>query len=149
MFDAIADNESPSEADDVPNIDPSTIRVGVYNGSFKEGVASEAAEDLIAATQTDEGSLVIDDADIANAERFTFKGTVIRYNEDAPEARQMARFVAAAVPGAEVEAGQTKPGIDVAVIVGKRRFRTERVTQILPLPIPVPGETPAVCKEDA
>jgi LCP family protein required for cell wall assembly len=149
MFEAIADNESPAEADDVPNIDPSTIRVGVYNGSFKEGVASEAAEDLIAATQTEEGSLRIDDSDIANAERFTFKRTVIRYDEDAPEARQMATYVSAAVPGAQVEAGRTKPGIDVAVIVGKRRFRTERVTQILPLPIPVPGEPPAVCREDA
>ena len=148
MFEAIERNESPAEADDVPNIDPSTIRVGVYNGSFKDGVASKAARDLVAATRTDDGSLRIDGADIANAKRFTYKRTVIRYNEDAPESRRMANFVAAAVPDAAVGAGRTKPGIDVAVIVGKRRFRTERATQILPIPIPVAGELPAVCRED-
>ena len=147
MFEAMERNESPAQADDVPDIDPSTIRVGVYNGSFKDGVARDAARDLIAATRTDEGSLRIDGADVANAERFTFKRTVIRYNEDAPESRSMADYVAAAVPEAKVEAGRTKPGIDVAVIVGKRRFRTERVTQILPIPIPIPGELPAACRE--
>ena len=48
---------------------------------------------------------------------------------------------------APAEEGKTGPGIDVAVIVGKKRFRTKKIAQILPLPLPKPGELPKVCRE--
>ncbi|MBA2312834.1 MAG: LCP family protein [Actinobacteria bacterium] len=144
MFDAIARDESPADADEVPSIDPSSIRVGVYNGTYEEGIALAAKEKLENATKTANGSVIV--SDVANAERFDYKRTVIVYNRDEPEAERMAELVSAAVPGAEVKKGKTASGIDVAVIVGREDFRTKKIVQILPIPIPKPGALPAVCR---
>jgi LCP family protein required for cell wall assembly len=59
MFDAVADNESPAAADGVPDVDPSTVDVGVYNGSGIEGAADGAAAELVAATTVGEESIEI------------------------------------------------------------------------------------------
>jgi LCP family protein required for cell wall assembly len=147
LFDALRRNRSPALADDVPDIDPDTIRVGVLNGTYEEGLASDAARKLEAATRTSEGDLTIDDANIANAGRFDYKRTVIRYAAKAPEARRMARFVSAAIPGASVRPGDVGEGLDLEVIVGRQPFRVKKVVQILPLPIPKPGALPEVCRE--
>lgn len=142
MFEAIARNESPSSADRLPDIDPATIRVGVYNGTGEEGVASEAADQLVAATRTTDGAIVIDE--VANADRSNYRETVLVY-QPGTEAEQMAEYLAAALPGARLEEGRTSLGIDVEVIVG-RRFETQRIVQILPIPIPAAGELPSVCR---
>jgi LCP family protein required for cell wall assembly len=145
LFKAVRENESPAEADGVPNIDPSTIRVGVYNGvGLDQPVAAPAAEELKAATTiaSANGTETVDIAEITNATHFGFKDTVVKY---APNAENMAKLVAAAIPGAEVQPGRTRPGIDVAVVVGEH-FETKKIVQILPIPLPQPGELPAVCR---
>jgi LCP family protein required for cell wall assembly len=141
---AIADNKSPAEADGVPDIEPSTISVGVYNGTFQEGRASEAATALKEATDVGEGPVRI--AEVANADNFKYRSTVIRYDESKPETQQMAELIAAAVPGAEVEAGKTRGRVDVAVIVGRQKFETKKIVQIVPIPLPKPSDAPGVCK---
>ena len=147
MFRAIGNNESPAEADSVPNISPATIRVGVYNGvGLEKTIAKPAADKLQAATTIGDSQVQI--VDIDNADNFRYRGTTIVYNKDDPEAERMADVVAAAVPGAAVEAGKTARDVDVAVIVGRGKFKTEKITQILPLPIPRPGDLPEVCAED-
>ena len=45
MFDVIKRNGSPADATDIPDIDVSTINVGVYNGTLEDGVAAAAAEE--------------------------------------------------------------------------------------------------------
>jgi LCP family protein required for cell wall assembly len=145
LFKAVKANESPAEADGVPDIDPSTIRVGVYNGvGLDQAVAAPAAEALEAATTiaSATGTASVDVTEIANAPRFGFKKTVVRYE---PSAERMAELVAAALPGAELEEAKTPSGIDVSVIVGQR-FETKKIVQILPIPIPQPGELPEVCQ---
>ena len=144
MFKAIAKNESPAEADGVPNVEPSTIRVGVYNGSFIDGAASAVAEELQAATDIGDGPVNI--VEVANAGRLNHKTTSIVY---APEAAQLAELLKAALPQAELVEGRTKKGIDVAVIVGKRGFETNDIVQINPIPLPKPGEAPAACRTDS
>ena len=147
MFDAIRSNESPAEADGVPSIAPQTIRVGVYNGvSLDRAIAAPAARKLEAATTV--GGEHVEVVEEANAKNFKFRGTTIVANSKEPEAERMAELVAAAIPGAEVQVGKTKPDVDVAVIVGRGRFRTEKITQILPIPIPKPGDLPEVCAQD-
>jgi LCP family protein required for cell wall assembly len=146
MFGALAREESPSEADRVPNIDPDVVDVGVYNGTYEDGAAAVAERALEKAIRTSEGSLEV--AEVANANRFNHKRTVIVYSKDGPEAARMARLVAAAVPGVSVKAGETKPGIDVAVIVGPKRLLTKPVVQIKALPIPKPGAVPEVCRSE-
>jgi hypothetical protein len=37
--------------------------------------------------------------------------------------------------------------VDVAVIVGKAKFRTKKIIELVPLKIPAPGELPAVCRD--
>ena len=141
---AIADNESPAEADGVPSIAPNTIRVGVYNGvDLYDDYASEAAAALVAATGGDEAGVQI--AETANAPHFRFKETLIRYE---PRAEAMARLVAATLPGARLEGRGTPDSTDVAVIVGTKRFRTEPLLQVLPIPLPKPGAEPKVCEEE-
>lgn len=142
MFDAIAGNTSPAAADNVPDIDPSTIRVGIYNGTGEDGAASSAVAELEAATLSD-GS-TIDVTDVGNAPRSNYKRTIIRFEPD-DEREKMAEFVAAALPGAKLVEADTPLGIDVEVIVG-RTFETTRIVQIRPLPLPVPGDLPAVCR---
>jgi hypothetical protein len=141
MFDAIRRNESPADADGVPAIDPTTIRVGVYNGTFQEGRAAAAGAALEEATDTGEGGVEI--VDTANAGRFNYRGVTVRYR---PRAEQMAELVAAALPGAELDTGRTDDDVDVAVIVGKGRVRTKQITQILPIPIPRPTALPPECR---
>jgi len=147
MFDAIGANESPAEADGVPSIAPQTVRVGVYNGvGLDRAIASPAARQLEAATTV--GGEHVEVVEVANAKNFKFRGTTIVANSEEPEAERMAELVAAAIPGAEVEVGKTRPDVDVAVIVGRGGFRTKKITQILPIPIPKPGDLPEVCTQD-
>jgi hypothetical protein len=147
MFEAIAANRSPAEADGVPGIAPQTVRVGVYNGvGLDRPVASPAARQLEEATTVAGEHVEI--VEVANAKNFRFRGTTIVANSEEPEAERMAELVAAAIPGAEVEVGKTKPDVDVAVIVGRGKFRTKKITQILPIPIPKPGDLPEVCAQD-
>ncbi|MGH2752432.1 MAG: LCP family protein [Actinomycetota bacterium] len=147
MFEAIGANQSPAEADGVPNIAPNTIRVGVYNGAgLERAVARPAANRLEAATTVaGEHVRVIE---VANAKNFRYRGTTVVANSKEPEAARMAELVAAVLPGVTVESGKTKPDVDVAVIVGKGKFRTAKITQILPIPIPKPGDLPEVCARD-
>ncbi|MDQ3876814.1 MAG: LCP family protein [Actinomycetota bacterium] len=146
MFRAIANNESPAQADGVPDIDPSTIRVGVYNGdTLAETVAGPAADALKTATNTNQsGGLNV--VDVANANHFGYKQTVVKFDPDKPETRQQAQFVAAAIPGAKITEGKTPSGIDVAVVVGKAPFKTKQLVQLLPIPLPQPGALPSVCQ---
>ncbi|CAN5442323.1 hypothetical protein BH18ACT16_BH18ACT16_07260 [soil metagenome] len=144
MFDALAREESPAEADNVPNIDPDSVNIGVYNGTYKDGAAAAAERALEKAIRTSQGSL--DVAEVANAGRFNYTETVIVYRKDEPEAAKMANLVSAAIPTVKVKAGKIKAGIDVAVIVGPKRLRTERVVQIQALPVPKPGAVPEVCR---
>ncbi len=147
LFGAIADNESPAEADGVPGVEPSAIHVGVYNGSFVEGAAERAADALRQATDSGPaggGPVVIEET--ANAARSNFKSTVIVYDPKKPETEAMAELISAAVPGAEIEQGRTKQGVDVAVIVGEKKFRTEKIIQLVPLQLPKPSAPPVACR---
>lgn len=144
LFEAVADNESPAQADGVPGVEPSTIKVGVYNGSFIEGAAEQAAAALVEAT--DIGLGPVDVVETANADRFDYKKPVVLYDPDKPETEAMAGLVAAAIPGAEIEKGKVRAGTDVAVIVGKREFRTKKIVQLVPIQLPKPGEPPAICR---
>lgn len=144
MFDAIARNESPAEAANAPDIDVTTVSVGVYNGSFEEGVAAEAADDLKEAITF--GTDTINVTDIANADRSNYKRTTIRYDPNAPDIEEKLELIQAALPDAVVrEVDETPVGVDIEVIVGKARFVTEKVVQIRPIPLPEPGEVPADC----
>ncbi|HEV3473130.1 MAG TPA: LCP family protein [Actinomycetota bacterium] len=145
VFEALGRNESPAEADGVPNIDPHTVRVGVYNGvDLLDTYATSAAEALLEASGGPVEGFQIDPSNIANAPHFKFKETLIRYEAPAAE---MAKLVAAVVPGATLQEHSTPEGVDVAVIVGRRRFRTAPLVQILPIPIPPPADRPAVCDQ--
>jgi len=141
MFEAIAGNESPAEADGVPSVAPSTIRVAVYNGTSKEGLAASTAARLKRDTNVGDGGVQV--VDSANAVRSNFRQTIIRYR---PAAGAMAEVIAAAMPNAELEEGSTLRGVDVAVVVGRRGGRTIELVQILPIPIPPPGDLPAECR---
>ena len=143
VFDALARNESPAEADGVPNIDPHTVRVGVYNGvDLFRPYAGDARDDLLAATGgSGEGFQI---ADVANAPHFKFKQTLIRYEAGNEE---RAELVAAVIPGATLQEHSTPDGVDVAVIVGDKGFKTRPLVQILPIPIPPPADRPAVCDQ--
>lgn len=146
LFKAIKDNESPAEADGVPDIDPSTIRVGVYNGvGLDQAVAAPAAEAIEEATTiaSANGTETVDVVEITNAPKFGFKHTIVRYE---PSAEKMAELVAAALPKAKMREGTTPTDIDVSVIVGEA-FETKKIVQLLPIPIPQPGELPEVCRE--
>ncbi len=148
MFDAVAKDRSPAEADGVPGIAPSTIAVGVYNGvGLDEAVAQPAAKQLEAATDVTGGPVRIEE--VANAGHFNFKRTVVRWDAARPETQRMAELVSAAIPGADIAQGKVGKGIDVAVIVGQAKFQTEKITQILPLPLPKPGALPEVCRRDS
>ena len=141
---AIRENESPAEADGVPNIDPKTVRVGVYNGvDLFQPYAANARDALIAATGGEERGLRV--TEVANAPHFKFAETLIRYES---EAEDMALLVAAVVPGARLEERNTPAGVDVAVIVGDNGFDTQELQQILPIPLPVPEAEPEVCKQE-
>ena len=142
MFEAIAENESPGEADGVPDIKTTSVAVAVLNGTRKDGAAEEAAADLEAATTTIHGSVDIET--VTDADRQNYKETVVTY-KDKGNAEKKAELVAAAIPGAKVKQGKTTFGIDVAVTVGKG-FKTKKITQIIPIPIPKPAELPEECR---
>ncbi|MEA2507421.1 MAG: hypothetical protein QOH48_2039 [Actinomycetota bacterium] len=141
MFRALAENKSPAAADGAPNVNPSKIRVGVYNGTFGAGAAHKAASELTAATTTTTGSIIL--AEVGNASSFNHKQTMIRYRAGA---KKEAKLIAAAIPGANVAPGKTRPGVDVAVIVGKH-FKTKRIVQLVPIPLPKPAAPPPVCRQ--
>ncbi|MDQ4145746.1 MAG: LCP family protein [Actinomycetota bacterium] len=143
MFDAIADNESPGEADGVPDVKTASITVGVYNGTDVDGAAQEAAAELKAATTTVHGSVQIET--VADALRQNYKETVVAYEGNSKSAAEKAELVAAAIPGATLKKGRTTPGIDVEVTVG-RKFETKKITQIIPIKIPKPTELPEECQ---
>lgn len=140
LFRAIGNNESPLEAEGVAHIEPSTVRVGVYNGTGVDGAAAAAAAELEEATDIGQGP--VDVVDIADAPRSDFKKTVIVYE---PKAEKLAELVSSAIRGAELREGKTIPFADVAVLVGER-FETTRLVEIIPLPLPTPGRVPEVCR---
>lgn len=139
MFNAIEANRSPAEADGVPPIKTSSVSVGVYNATNKTGAADRAAEKLEQATTTEDGPVNV--VTVGDAPR-DFDGTTVVYRNE--EQREKARLVAAALPGARLEESRTTPGIDVAVMVGKR-FSTRKIVQLTPLELPTPGELPEEC----
>jgi hypothetical protein len=141
LFEAISKNESPAEYDGVPDIDPGTITVGVYNGTAVDGTAAAAAEQLVEAT-SDADSRITTEVD--DWKRSGVKDTFVRWDPDKPETEAMAGFVAAALPGAEVQEGPLQ-GVDVGVVVGES-FETEALIQLLPLALPTPSATPEVCR---
>lgn len=145
MFEAIGDNESPAEADGVPDVEVSTISVGVYNGTFEDGVASAAAEELTAAT-TVQGEIV-NVVEVTNADRFNYRRTVVRYDDGEEGAEEKAQLIAAALPEARLKVGDTSSA-DVEVIVGKRSFVAEKIVQIRPIDLPPPGTQPEECRRE-
>lgn len=142
LFEAIARNESPAEYDGVPDVDPDTINVGVYNGTAVDGTAAEAAAQLVEATSRIDSEL---STEVADWKRSGVKETFVRWDPDKPETETMAEFIAAALPGAEVEQGPLSSGVDVGVVVGPD-FTTEPLIQLLPLELPTPSATPAACR---
>ncbi len=146
MFEQIARNESPLEADGLvpPDVDMPSIKVGVYNGTFEEGVAAEAKEELEAATQVPSGTVTV--AEIANADRIGYRNTIIRYDGSVEGAREKAEVIAQAVPNAEVKEGKLTGDVDVALIVGKEGVEFTKLVQIVPIDIPEPGEVPQACR---
>jgi LCP family protein required for cell wall assembly len=140
LFQKIKNNESPSE-DGVPDIPPSDIVLGVYNGTGVDGAASTAADELVQATVTEEGEeLAI--KELADADRDDYGRTRIVYE---PANKEKAEFVAAALPKARLEEGKTRRGVDVAVIVGEA-FAPSPIIQLTPIDIPEPGATPEECR---
>ena len=146
MFRAVGRNESPAEADGVPDIDVSTVNVAVLNGTFIEGIAAAAAEDLRAATTINGMSVQISDENIANAERSNYKRTVIRFDPSGPGIDEKVELLRAAIPDAKLVEGDMETDADAEVIVGQRPFETKKVVQILPLPLPKPAAVPEECR---
>ncbi|HVF54395.1 MAG TPA: LCP family protein [Actinomycetota bacterium] len=140
MFAAIANNESPSEADGVPDVDPASIRVGVYNGTAIAGHAESSAAAIQEALTVNGRTVAI--GDIGALGRTDFRQTVVRYEAGYEEA---AELVAAGLPGAVVQQGSTPAGVDVAVVAGEH-FETRRVIQLDPLDLPEGGALPAICR---
>lgn len=145
LFEALADNESPAAADGVPDVDVSTIEVAVLNGTLEDGKAQGAAEALTQATAVQGES--VDVVDVANADRFTYKATVIRYDESAEGIQEKIELIAAALPQARLKAGDTATA-DIEVIVGRKRFETEKIVQLTPLELPPPGSQPEECRRE-
>jgi LCP family protein required for cell wall assembly len=143
MFEAIAANESPASADGVPDIHPSEVKVGVYNGTGITGEADAAADELQAETNTPGGSVEI--TIVTDAKRQNYRKTVIVYDEDDVESQDKAEVVAGAIKKAEMKPGNPDRGTDVEVIVGKN-FATKPFVQLTPLPIPKPTDLPAECQ---
>ena len=145
MFEAIGNNESPADVADVPDVDVADVEVGIYNGSFKDGVAAAAADELEAAIRVGEKTISV--IEIANADRFTYKQGVIVYDPKDEGAEEKAQLIAAAVPDARVKEGETGRA-DVEVIVGRRPFRTEKIIKVEPIDLPPPGTQPDECRRE-
>jgi LCP family protein required for cell wall assembly len=142
MFDAVAANESPADADGVPDVDPASIEVGIYNGSGVEGAADSAAVALDAATTIGESGIEI--VEIGNAPRTDFAKTVVRFDPRDLTSREKADFVAAALPDARVQERRIPDNVDVMVIVGAE-FETQRLVRIEPIELPAPSDPPPEC----
>ncbi len=140
LFDALEDNKSPARADAVPDISPATVRVGVYNATGIDGQAESAARKLVAATNSSNGAVRI--AELGTATGPLRENTLIRYR---PSSKKQAGLLAAVLPGAKLAEGKTERGVDVAVLVGNR-FKTKRLVQILPIPLPTISRLPAECR---
>ena len=140
MFEAIRTNRSPQELAGGIHIDPATVRVGIYNGTGRDGEATRASRLLVAATRT--GTAAIEVVEVGNAASSDLARTIIRFSRDA---RRKARLIARAVPGAVLQVRKVPRRIDVQVLVG-RGFATERVIQIEPIPLPTPSEPPEECR---
>lgn len=142
MFEAISHNQKPSEADGTPDVAPSSIRLGVYNGTGESGAAAAAAARLERATTVGLG----DQADVVetgNAPRFGLGHTIVRYSA---RHKDMGELVADAIPGAVTkQVPHTYSGTNVDVFVGKR-FRTKQLVQLTPISLPPPGNPPPVCR---
>lgn len=144
VFRALENNVSPAEADGVPDVDPGEIRLSVLNGSPTPGAATTAAEELSAALGSNEESVQV--VEVADAPRQNFRRHIVRYDPQPPENEDKALLVAAALPGARMQARTTVEGADVQVIVGERRLRVQRVVQIRPIELPPPGTEPEECR---
>ena len=143
MFEAIAANESPTTADGVPDIPPSDISIGVYNGTGVDGQADGAASELEATADSPAGTFDI--PVITDAKRQNYRKTVVEYDPEDPESEEKAEVVAGAIKKAKLKPGKTARGVDVEVIVGKN-FAVKPFVQLTPLPIPEPGELPEECR---
>lgn len=144
MFEALADNSSPSEADGIPNVDPSEVRVSVVNGGSSAGAASGAAEALQAATEV-EGSM-IRVVEVGNVARPDVTAPVVRYNPTRTGSEDKASYLAAAIRNSEMEEGGLPRGVDVRVILGNEEPNIRRLVQIRPIEIPPPAAEPAECR---
>ena len=142
MFEALENNESPAEADGVPDVKTSSISISVLNGTAVDGAGESAADEIVAATRTEDGS--VDVESVANADKDNYKKTVI-VHRDRPDSKEKARVIVSAIPGAKMQVGRIGAGLDVSVIVGKR-FKTRQLAQIVPIPIPKPAELPEECR---
>ena len=140
MFGALRENGSPHEAAGGLNIDPSKVRVGIYNGTGRDGAATKASKALVDATRS--GTARIKVVEVANAASSGLQRTIIRY---APKAKTKAQLIAKAIPGAKLAKKRTDKKIDVEVLVG-RAFETKRVIQIQPIPLPEKSEPPPGCR---
>ena len=140
MFEAIRRNESPHEFAGGLDIDPTELRVGVYNGTGIDGEATKATKQLVEATRQGTSELKI--VEVANAPSSTLGRTIIRFS---PKAREEAELIAQALPGARLQQRKTPKKVDVEVLVGDE-FETERVIQLQPIPLPKPSEPPEECR---
>ncbi|HEX2057559.1 MAG TPA: LCP family protein [Actinomycetota bacterium] len=143
LFDAVARNESPADADGVPEVDPASIKVGIYNGTGIEGAADSAAVALDAATTIGESGIEI--VEIGNAPRSDFAKTVVRYDPRNVGSQERAEFIAAALPGARVQERKVPDGVDVMVIAGAE-IETQRLVRIEPIELPAPSDPPPECR---
>lgn len=146
MFAQIALNRSPMDAPGLipPGINMAEVNVGVYNGTFEDGVASTAAKELQEATKVSSGSIEI--VDISNADKINYKRTIVRYDPENEGAKEKAEAIAQAVPNATLQEGETDFGVDVALIVGKEGVEFVKLVQIVPIEIPEPTEVPPACR---
>lgn len=144
MFEAIRNNSSPEDADNAPDIDPRTVSVRFYNGTFEDGVAGEAERELLEAIQLQ--GKTVETVDPTNADRIDYKRTVVRYDPEAEDIETKLELMKAAIPGVEFKSGGTLGSEDFSIIVGNDGFSAEKVVQITPIKLPPPGEVPAECR---
>jgi LCP family protein required for cell wall assembly len=141
LFEAIARNESPSEADGVASVEPWTVTVGVYNGSSVPGAAETLANGLVEATDTGLGPVVV--GEIGDADRSTYRKTLVLHG--GAGSRQKAELVAAALGGATVRRGTVSGSLDVVVIAGNDEPRPQKVIPLVPIQLPEPSEPSSGC----
>jgi hypothetical protein len=133
---------------EIPDLDPRTVSLEVWNGSGIDGAAGVALGKLAAANFQTVGR--------ANADRDDYETTEVRYR---PGAREQAQLVAAyLVAGGDLIETSDSGGTDVIVVLGRdfegvRRPRgnsdapdvdVEPVDSTTVPPPPNPGTTPGV-----